>query len=93
MDPEYLDVRVIGEASFDEELITRFVDFIEDATLPKTHYIGDGSVEDNPAYNKYIIRDDSSRVSSTPSRSIDTSWTRWFIRPCCRIPAPRNTSA
>lgn len=57
MDPEYLDVRVVGEAPFDEELITRFVDFIEHATLPKTHYIGDGSAEDNPAYNKYIIHD------------------------------------
>lgn len=58
MDPEYLDVRVVGEAPFDEELITRFVDFMEHATLPRTHYIGDDSAEDNPAYNKYIIHDD-----------------------------------
>lgn len=57
MDVEYFDVSVVGKAPFDEKLVDKFIDFIENTALPSTHYIGDSSTDDNPTYNKYIIHD------------------------------------
>lgn len=57
MDSEYFDVCVVGEAPFDEKLVDKFVEFIENTKLPSTHYIGDSSADDNPTYNKYVVHD------------------------------------
>lgn len=57
MDAEYVDVSAVGTAPFDDKLVARFIDFLETTALPRTHYIGDNTAEDNPTYNKYIIQD------------------------------------
>lgn len=58
MAQKYRDVEKVGELQLDEKLVGSFLGLLESMDLPKTHDFGEASDEDNPRYNKYIVRDD-----------------------------------
>lgn len=58
MTEAYRDVEKVGDLGLDESLVKDFLALLTSMDLPKTHDLGEESGEDNPSYNKYIVRDD-----------------------------------